>query len=61
MNDGNLELEGFGVGGVSIDENHFLRDCNVPFGVTDFCETIMHEDGIDRLATVLNFTFFPYT
>jgi hypothetical protein len=61
MTAGNLELEGFGEGGVSIDENHFLRDCNMPFTVTDFCETIMFEDVIDRLTTLLNFTFFPYT
>jgi hypothetical protein len=61
MTESNLELEGFGEGGVSIDENHILRVCNIPFEVTDFCETIIHEDVIDKLTTVLNFTFFPYT
>jgi hypothetical protein len=61
MTESNLELEGFGEGGVSIDENHVLRGCNMPLGVTDFCEKIVDEEEIDRLATVLNFTFFPYT
>lgn len=61
MTVGDLEQEGFGEGGVTIEENAALLDCVKPFDVTDFCEIILGGIASQRRVTVFNFTFFPYT